>query len=99
MDPKNFRDIRCREGGNPDLFQIPGFRVALADASLPGMTVKCDSSLERRSLSTEDTRLSQGFGVPDKYIFFLEPGVRQCHSICQALLGVKLHPSPNGKDK
>ena len=28
----------CRESGNPDLFEFPGFRVALAIASLPGMT-------------------------------------------------------------
>jgi hypothetical protein len=41
----------CRERGNPDLFEIPGFRVAFepkadqpeaeAIASLPGMTVEC----------------------------------------------------------
>ena len=30
----------CRESGNPDLVEIPGFRVALAIASLPGMTPK-----------------------------------------------------------
>jgi hypothetical protein len=29
-----------RENGNLEVFEIPGFRVALAIASLPGMTIK-----------------------------------------------------------
>jgi hypothetical protein len=30
----------CRESGNPDFFEFPGFRVALAIASLPGMVIE-----------------------------------------------------------
>jgi hypothetical protein len=29
-----------RENVNPEAFEMPGFRVALAIASLPGMTIK-----------------------------------------------------------
>jgi len=29
-----------RESGNPEVFEIPGFRVALAITSLPGMTIE-----------------------------------------------------------
>jgi len=41
-----------RTGGNryPDAFEIPGFRVALAIASLPGMTIElCWEFLSQQS--------------------------------------------------
>jgi len=34
-------------GGNPEAFDFPGFRVALAIASLPGMTIELCNELQK----------------------------------------------------
>jgi hypothetical protein len=41
-----------RESGYPEVFEIPGFRVALAIASLPGMTSELGSGFQK-----QDTRV------------------------------------------
>jgi hypothetical protein len=41
----------CRESGNPDCVEFPGFRLALAIASLAGMTPELCSELLARTLS------------------------------------------------
>jgi hypothetical protein len=41
-----FPGRHARESGHPEVFEIPGFRVALAIASLPGMTLELGSELQ-----------------------------------------------------
>jgi hypothetical protein len=57
----------CRESGNPDCVEFPGFRLALAIASLAGMTPELCSAL-----LGHDTRLA----VTDKRVE--EAGLRDC---------------------
>jgi hypothetical protein len=42
----------ARENGHPEVFEIPGFRVALAIASLPGMTIELCCELLSHHTST-----------------------------------------------
>jgi hypothetical protein len=47
-----FLDRHARESGHPEVFEIPGFRVALAIASLPGMTLKLFNGFRKHHTST-----------------------------------------------
>ena len=44
------RGRHARESGHPEFFDIPGFRVALAIASSPGVTIeRCNEPLKARA--------------------------------------------------
>ena len=51
-------DGSVRESGHPEAFDYPGFRVALAIASLPGMTIELCNELLRHHTGLIDPRLS-----------------------------------------
>jgi hypothetical protein len=44
-------DRHARESGHPKVFEIPGFRVALAIASLPGMTLSYSTDFGNTTLA------------------------------------------------
>jgi hypothetical protein len=44
----------ARESGHPEAFNFPGFRVALATASLPGMTIQLCGGLQDTTLANRD---------------------------------------------
>jgi hypothetical protein len=54
----NFRiQVRHSRGsGNPEAFDFPGFRVALAIASLPGMTIELCDELQKQHTSKGDQK-------------------------------------------
>jgi hypothetical protein len=41
------------KAGHPEIFEIPGFRVALAIASLPGMTIELFNEFLRHHTSSQ----------------------------------------------
>ena len=56
VEPSSFKNsgVRCghsRGSGNPELSEIPGFRVSLAIASSPGMTVDLCNEFQRHHTS------------------------------------------------
>jgi hypothetical protein len=46
-----FLDRHARESGHPEVFEIPGFPVVLAIASLPGITLKLFNGFRKHHTS------------------------------------------------
>ena len=68
-----------RESGYPEVFEFPGFRVALAIASLPGMTHKLFNEFGGHHTSLAATWEISGY--PDSY------GPTAARSLCKYPLG------------
>ena len=63
----------ARESGHPDAIDFPGFRVALAIASLPGMTFELSNELQRHHSSITDLTLCSPSGECVASPFMVRP--------------------------
>src|ERR687891_2591835 len=75
----------ARESGHPEEFAFPGFRVALAIASLPGMTIELCRELQGHHTSGQINLKSQYVGV----------GIMVTHNpLLRSGHAALLHPAP-----
>ena len=84
--------------GNPEVFDFPGFRVALAIASLPGMTPKLFNGFQEHHLSTmnnskaESQLKNPGCVAPIDHILLIGREICAFNTLKRALNVVSIFP-------